>query len=61
VFVDKKYEGNICYDWSTQCDHDLGLEQTWIQCDECKAWVHAECLTTEVDETQPFSCPERVR
>ena len=42
-------------------DHDLGLERTWIQCDECKAWVHAVCLTTEVDETQPFSSSGCVR
>lgn len=39
-------------------DLELGLERTWIQCDVCNAWVHAECLLSEVDDSEAFSCPD---
>ena len=38
-------------------DTELGLGGDWVQCEKCKGWLHAGCLTESVFQGETFSCP----
>lgn len=38
-------------------DENIGIERLWIQCDQCDSWLHADCLTSEIDFEDTFVCP----
>lgn len=41
-------------------DQELGHGNTWVQCDKCLGWLHTDCSTVDIpeSETEPFFCPE---
>lgn len=38
-------------------DTEMGLGGDWVQCEKCKGWLHAGCLTESVFQGESFSCP----
>ena len=38
-------------------DEKMGLGRVWVECDSCKKWMHADCLNYEIDDMEPFLCP----
>ena len=36
----------------------VGCGRIWVQCDECKGWIHSDCSTVEVpdEEDEPYFC-----
>jgi hypothetical protein len=39
-------------------DMTLGMGTTWIQCDTCRLWIHADCSNTAVADDDKFCCPD---
>lgn len=40
-------------------DIDIGDGSTWIQCDDCDKWIHADCCSDEDGQhNEHFQCPE---
>ena len=38
-------------------DTEMGLGGDWIQCEKCKGWLHAGCVTEFLFENDSFRCP----
>ena len=38
-------------------DEKMGLGRVWVECDSCKKWMHPDCLNYEIDDMEPFLCP----